>query len=456
MFGMRRRIYQRLPTRILELACCVPYSWLAGRDYRRVLRLCRQFDLLSREEILAYQQKELGDLLRFAVDEVPYYRKYGSAVTKFKPFDALKEFPLNTKPEVQQHLTELTARCNIPHHQARTSGTSGNQLTFYEDDITYPREMGYMHSQWKRVGYCPCRRKAVFRDITLRRKIPGVYWQYNPIHNELQFSPFHMSEANLPLYLERLIQYKPHFLHGYPSAIDILAEYILRNDSTRLLPPVQCALLGSEGCTATQRERIAEAFRTRVFTWYGHSERTVLGGECERSSYYHHFPGYGVLEILKSDGSQVDCDGEGEIVGTGFLNRYMPLIRYRTDDYAIRRTYHCRCGRQWDRFSDVISRRNTDGCVVGKSGQRFSLVMLETPSQVFRNVIRFQYYQERQGGLHIRIMANAKFRADEARIIVEEHRKRFLDEMDIDIEYVDNIPLTKSGKQLWIVSQLNK
>ncbi len=455
MFGLQRQIYEQLPTCVRQLLCRVPYSWLAGREYRQVLRHCRQFDFLSREEVVAYQQKELGNLLRYVVDRVPFYGKYRAAVTRFKPFDALKEFPFMTKPDVQQHLAELTACCDIPHHPARTSGTSGNQLTFYEDDATYFREMGYIHSQWQRIGYSSRCRKATFRDITLRRRIPGVYWKYNPIHNELQFSPFHMSEANLPPYLERLIQYKPHFLHGYPSAIDILAQYVLEANSRRRLPPIQGALLGSEGCTALQRERIAEAFRTRVFTWYGHSERTVLGGECEHSDYYHHFPGYGVLEIVQPDGRPVACDDEGEIVGTGFLNRFMPLVRYRTDDYAVRRTDRCPCHRRWDRFSNVISRRNTDGYVIGKSGQKFSLVMLETPSRVFRNVIRFQYYQKKRGELRIRMIVSARFGQEEERMILEEHRKRLLDEMDIRAEYVHDIPLTPAGKQRWIVSEVD-
>jgi phenylacetate-CoA ligase len=410
---------------------------------------------MSREAILAYQERELSDLLSYVVDNVPFYRKYRSAVARLKPCDALKEFPLMTKLDVREHLGELTASSNIPHHQARTSGSSGNQLTFYEDDTTYSREMGYMHSQWQRVGYSPHCRKAMFRDIPFRQKMRGIYWQANPIHNELQFSIFHMSEVNLPLYLERLIQYKPHFLHGYPSAIDVLAEYILRVDGAKLLPPIKCALLGSEGCSAMQRERISQAFRTRIFTWYGHSERTVLGGECECSDYYHHFPGYGVLEIVKSDGSPVACDEEGEIVGTGFLNRFMPLVRYRTDDYAVRRTYVCECSRKWDRFSNVIGRRDTDGYVIGKSGRRFPLVMLETPSRAFRNVIRFQYYQRKCGELHIRMMVNANFLQGEERMIIEEHRKRFLDEMDLFAEHVRDIPLTPAGKQRWIVSEID-
>jgi len=80
--------------------------------------------------------------------------------------------------------------------------------------------------------------------------------------------------------------------------------------------------------------------------------------------------------------------------------------------------------------------------------------MLETPSRVFRNVIRFQYYQRKRGELRIRMIVNADFRQDEETVIIEAHRRRLLDELDVSAEYVDDIPLTPSGKQRWIISEV--
>ena len=61
------------------------------------------------------------------------------------------------------------------------------------------------------------------------------------------------------------------------------------------------------------------------------SERVALGGECEKNSTYHLMPDYGLVELIKEDGSQCREEGEeGEIVGTSFFNFSMPLIRYKT------------------------------------------------------------------------------------------------------------------------------
>src|SRR5690606_24049033 len=135
-----------------------------------------------------------------------------------------------------------------------------------------------------------------------------------------------------------------------------------------------------------QRERIEAAFNTRVYSWYGHSERVVLAGECESSSSYHHFPDYGILEIIDDQGRLCTKEGErGEIVGTGLLNYCMPLIRYRTGDYATRLESYCACERHWNRFCDVEGHRKQE-MIVTRNGGRVSLAALNMHGDIFEKV----------------------------------------------------------------------
>ncbi len=453
---LARRTYKRAPLSLKQICRVMPYPLMAGRHYRRTLALCRRLDRLSRGQIRAFQERELARLLQFAVAEVPFYRRYAAYVEKYPPFDALRSFPLISKSIVNEHFEELIPGCvdSLPHRRTQTSGSSGNMLVFLEDASTYAREMGYMHAQWYRVKYTPRSRKATFRD-TLSKLKPGMFWRANPIHNELQFSPFYMSENCLGTYMEKFLRYRPEYVHGYPSAVDALAEYVLRQNLGPRLPVIKAALLGSEPCSVSQRQRIIRAFNTRVYTWYGHSERVVLAGECECSECYHAFPSYGFLEVLREDGAACREGEEGEIVGTGFLNRSMPLIRYRTDDYAVKHAPSCACGRQWDRFSQVRGRRTNEGYVLSKSGAKISSTALETPSQVFCHVIRFQYYQNKPGELRIRLMPNPNFSAADEQAIKQAHQCRLGAEMDVEIDLVNAIPLTRAGKQRWLISDVD-
>jgi len=453
---LSRKIYQSSPLSIKRLCNFVPYKIIAGRHYRDTLRLCQQSEGWSRKEVIAYQNNQLKQLLQFVIDEVPFYWKYRSLISKYDPFYILKELPIISKLTIQKHFQEFIPRSinKIPHHIVRTSGSSGNQLEFFEDATTYSREMAYIHSQWKKVGYTPRCRKAMFRDITLRKQQPNIFWQLNPIHNELQFSPYHISENHLKGYVEKFIDYRPEFVHGYASAIDTFSEYILRNNLTCFLSPVRAVLLGGEACLPNQRARILHALKGKIYTFYGHSERVVSGGECEYSQFYHFFPSYGIVEVIADDGSICQIGEEGEIVGTGFLNRSMPLIRYRTDDYAILQEPYCKCGRFWDRVSDLRSRRSIEGYVIGKTGTKITSAALETPSDAFHKVIRLQYFQNKPGELRIRVLPNPMFSTDDEMKIIDAHKKRMWGEMDIVIDLVKDIPLTARGKQRLIISEM--
>jgi len=451
-----KKIYPILSPFLKAIIKNTPYAWIAGGKYRNVLQICKKIEIMPRQEIVALQEKLLGDTLQFAVAEVPFYKPYKHAVEKFKPFDAIKEFRFITKDEVQRNWNNLQPACirKIPHHQGTTGGSSGNQLIFLEDDSTYAQEMGFMHSQWQRVGYSARCRKATFRGVQFNKITEKVFWQENPIHNELQFSPFHVSEGNLKLYFDKLFSYAPEFLHGYPSAIDVLAEYAIRQNLPKL-QSLKAILLGSEPCTEMQRVRITKAFGKPIYTWYGQSERLILGGECEYSRKYHSFPNYGYLEIIKEDGDTVKPGDRGEIIGTAFLNRSMPLIRYRTDDTAIMVGEPCPCGRAWDLFSDVIGRWNIE-CIYGRSGAKISAAAINMHGDLFNNVIRVQYYQDVIGEVVIRVIPNDAFSEEDEKRIIQEHNRKFWGELKVIVQLVNDIPLTASGKHRRIVCSVSK
>ncbi len=447
-FPVKRRIYEALPSGLTRVVNLIPFSWVAGRAYRAVMARHDRFRMASREEVLAYQERALGETLEFVTEQVPAYRSLRSTVERLKPFEALREFPVLAKSALQTDMKSFLPRDleKIPHYETTTGGTSGNQLRLLVDDASQSVETAFVHRLWSRVGYTPRCRKATFRGVPFPNLRPGIYWQSNPIYNELQFSPFHMSESTLGLYVDELVRYDPGYFHGYPSAIDLLAEYVLRHDLTRLFERVRAVLLASEGCSPAQTERMERAFDARVFPMYGHSERVIIAGECEETSVYHSTPDYGVTEIVREDGSPCTEHGQrGELVGTGLLNRSLPLVRYRTGDFATLAESDCECGRHWDRFTDIEGRWKQD-MLDGRSGSRMSIAALNMHGEIFEHVARYQYYQDEPGRCVLRVMTTPGFsEADEAAIL-EAYRAKVGDELDMSVEVVDDIPLTERGK----------
>ena len=452
----KRRLYESLPLSVKRAVSLVPYSWISGKEYRSVCRRGRWFDRASRRELLDAQERRLGEVLRFAVNEVPAYEQFRPVVERLKPREALKAFPFLDKDTLQRDMRRYVPRTFdlLPHYELSTGGTSGNQLKLHLDDSSHSIEMGFVHRFWSEMGYTPRHRKATFRGVSFPRLPKDVFWQRNPIYNETQFSPFHMNEATLPAYVAEFIRYRPRYLHGYPSAIDTLAEYIIRKDLASFLPKVSAAFLTSEACSETQRERIERAFRTRAFSWYGHSERIIFGGECTESTAYHHVPDYGILEIIDERCAPCEREGErGELVGTGLNNRCMPLIRYRTGDYAARLQAKCECGRFWDRFTDVEGRWKQD-VIIGKNGTRISLTALNMHGPLFDRVVRFQYFQDVAGLCELRVLVAPGFTEADRSAIAAAYAAKAGGEIQFVVRIVNEIALTVRGKLKLLDSRL--
>lgn len=454
-YRLKKKLYESLPDWLKAPVGWASFDILAGRPYRRTLERGRWIDRAGREELVAYQKNALATMLDFACDQVPAYRKFRGEVDRLPPFEALKAFPLLHKEVLQGSIGMYLPGDfdRIPHYRCTTGGTTGNQLTFYLDDDSQSVEMAFMHRQWARVGYTPRCRKATFRGVEFHNLGNGVYWQKNPIYNELQFSPYHMNDSTLPLYLKRLVKYRPSYLHGYPSAISLLADYLLRKGTDLSGLSLRAVLLGSEAVYSDQRALIERAFSTRVFSWYGHSERIVLGGECEETTAYHHFPDYGVLEIVDERGNAAKEGGYGELVGTGLLNRSLPLIRYRTGDRARRLPSRCKCGRCFDRFDEVEGRWKQE-YVIGRNDSRISLAALNIHGPVFDRVRRYQYYQNTPGVMELRVMAAEGFGEEDIKRLSVAIARKLGDELTVNVKVVADIPLTKRGKCRRLIQEI--
>jgi phenylacetate-CoA ligase len=222
-----------------------------------------------------------------------------------------------------------------------TGGTMGVPLGFYTMRHAGGRERAFMFAQWERVGFHYFERRAMLRGTPIKR---ARHWQYDPSERSYVFSNFHMTVQNVMEYARVMKEKRLPYLHSYPSAVIDFAR--LLQDQAIEPPPFKAILASSETVYPGQREFVEDVFGARLFSWYGHSEDVVLAGECEVSSDYHIFPEYSVVEVLKEDHSPALREDEaGELVGTALDNFAMPLIRYRTDDWAVIGRARCPCGR---------------------------------------------------------------------------------------------------------------
>jgi phenylacetate-CoA ligase len=261
-----------------------------------------------------------------------------------------------------------------------------------------------------------------------------------------------MTPDFLESYLKKLKQFKISYIQAYPSAISIFARFILENEFNQL-PPIRAILAGSENLYPSQRKLIENAFKCRVFSWYGHAEKAALAGECENNKYYHIFPEYGYLELLGKDGNKITNDREiGEIVVTGFNNFATPFIRYRTSDLGVFSKDKCTCGRQYQLLKRIEGRLQE--LIVSKTDRLISMTAINMHSNVFDNVRQFQFYQDKKGEIVLNLVKKKSYTQKDTECIKNELQKKLGNDMGLNFHFVENINRTKNGKYRFLIQKL--
>lgn len=436
----------------------IPYEKRLGQEFKKTYNFLKESQWWSKKQHEEYQMMEIEKLIKYSYEYIPYYTQLfnerGLKPGHIQNFNDLKQVPYLTKEIVKNNLdkmisTKYNSR-NISY--VTTGGSTGEPMGFYEDKrLSNSLEWAYITSQWSRVGYDI---NKINKCVILRGDIPnnGLY-QFKGY--DLILSSYKLTENNMLEYLQLIEKFNPHFMQAYPSAIYILSEFILKNNIKINLTNMKAILCGSENLYDFQRKKISQAFNVRVYSWYGHSEKCCLAGECEEKNNYHIFSEYGYVELLNDRNEEATKEGEsGEIICTGFNNYVMPFIRYKTGDIAINTNITCSCGRNYKSLKSVKGRKQE--IIITKNGSK---VMLTGSYKIFDRISEYieagQFYQEKQGCLELRIIKKNNYTNVISDYINTEIKNKFGKDIDLKIIYVDSIKRTSRGKQKFLVQKLD-
>jgi len=437
----------------------IPHRYRLGNVFWDTYSFLQESQWWSGEKLEEYQMQQLSKLLHHAYKNIPYYRKVFDE-KRIKPidiqnFDDLRKLSYLTKEIVQNNLKDLVAR-NYPKSRLQyvtTGGSTGIPLGFYhEKDMSYAKEQAFMLTQWNRVGFKIGDKRIILRGNVIQSADKGKFWEYNPIDKTLILSSYHMTDETLPKYIKKIRDFQNDFFYAYPSAITILARF-MKEKNIAPFSNVKVILCGSENLYSWQRNLLEETFQCRVYSWYGHAEQAVLAGECEKSTNYHIFPEYGIVELIDRNSNLIIKEGEsGEIIATGFNNYAMPFIRYRTMDLGTWSNKECQCGRKYQLLENIEGRLQE--LIITKNNRLISMTAINMHSDVFDNVKQFQFYQDIPGKVTFNIIRKDTYTEEDTAKIYQELMKKLGDNMELEIAFVNNIPRTSRGKYKFLIQKL--
>jgi phenylacetate-coenzyme A ligase PaaK-like adenylate-forming protein len=425
----------------------------SGRKLREMVAASRSW---SRQEVSAYQTRQLVQIITQCGRAVPYYRdlfaKAGIEPAKFQALTDLQRIPLLPKDTVRRERTHLMAQGASPYWIQHTSGSTGTPVVVHVDQRTYQLVDALLTDHEATCGVASTDLRATFagRMVQPAENLTPPFWRYNHAGRQILFSAYHLSEQTLPAYVAELARRNPAELIGYPSAIATVAAHITASGQRGVVRP-RVVITNSETLFAWQREIIESAFACPVMDYYGSAETVVFAPQCGAGA-YHFSPLLGIAEIVDEAGQPAPPGQVGKLVCTTLSNHVMPLVRYAIGDDAVRLEGPCACGSALDGAREIIGRHDDtimtpDGRSVGRMDHIFKGVT---------GIQECQIVQEARDLVRLVLVADAEFDARQETLLRHNARVRLTDAVRVEISRVKEIPRSRAGKFRGVVSRLDR
>jgi phenylacetate-CoA ligase len=385
---------------------------------------------------LAMNERSIERLAQYVRHVAGFIRPNFNALAMVRDLsDCIDKNNVRSDPETYIRSRSLAT---LVRNRIKTSGTTGQALTITQDYWAVVREEAFVYRQLRWIGYHHRDRRVWLRgDIVCSSTSSAeVYGCRDWWSNTLMLSSYHISTRTASRYVDSIARFDPVLIQGYPSSMYALASWMVATGTDYRGSSLRGVVTSSETLTPEMRECIERAFNCRVFDWYGQAERVTAIGTCEYGG-RHVLTDYGLVELIAVD------DGLHELVGTGYNNRAMPLVRYRTGDRVALALgpETCPCGRVFPLVERVVGR--SDKTITLSDGRKIG--RLDHVFKGMENVVEGQVAY--RGGDHfvLRVVPGPRWSGCDAEILVMNLVTR-VSNVTAVVEVVDSIPRGANGK----------
>ena len=242
--------------------------------------------------------------------------------------------------------------------------------------------------------------------------------------------------------MEKIREFQPNMIIGYPSAIKILGELAHEGEvDLKVLRVVSCG----EPLGASLRKYLEDTFQAKVVNFYGASESLALGAELTGEDGMYLFDDMNVIEVE-----------EGAIYLTSLYNFAQPLIRYRISDRLSLREGE-RAEYPFTKVESVQGRSEDLLWFENRRGEREFLHPLAVEGFCVEGLLDYQFRRQDKNAFEML----AEISGEERKEVVRKEmlqkmgkilREKRLDEVEFRVRFVREIlPDSVTGKKKLIV-----
>ena len=410
------------------------------------------FDLMSPDDRFQQQSKRLSELLKHAVQHVPFYQRIGITASEISASNAkevLTQFPFIDRHAIQREPEAFIAINASALIEDATGGSTGTPLTFYVDRLTQQAREASLYWSDHLAGWRYGQRIAMLwgsdRDVSsaLSKWRSGFRWW---VDNRRWYNTFNMGPDMMEAYHIGMSRFQPHIIVSYAGSMATFARY-LEQQGLRPQYPRTSIITSAEKLTREMRETIERVFPVSVFDRYGNREAGAIAAECAGHAGLHinEYDFFLERDVLPENGA-------GQLVMTYLRNKAMPLIRYRTGDLIEPiETRTCPCGWTGPSLS-AVQGREVD-LIKTESGR---WVHGEYFTHLFygqKGIVQFQFVQESLNEYTLLLKVDKKYTSLEDSVRAE-IQEVIGDASHLEVKCVETIPTTQSGKHKFTISRL--
>lgn len=392
------------------------------------------------EENKIAQDNNLNDVLKFASTMVPYYSNLNSI--------ELTEFPVVNKNIIRDNLEQFIAKGQFTENliEVVTSGSTGTPFRVYHDKNKKNRNTADTFYFANQAGFSLGEKLVYFKiwtQVNSKSKIKSF------IQNIDMQDVMDMSDKKIDSLVKILKRDKANKgILGYASALEAICRFLDSNNCQVRIPRINSVIAMSEGLNSYTKEACKKYFSTNVVSRYSNVENGILAQQIKNDTsnvFVINWASY-FIEVLELESNNIVPLGKpGRIVVTDLYNYAMPMIRYDTGDIGIL---------NWDfnKKRKVLS--NVEGrkmdMVYDTSGNLISSFTITNNMWLYTEIKQYQFIQRSEKHYLFKLNLNEKFTREEQ--LINEFKGYLGQNSEIEIEYVDEIPLLNSGKRRKVVN----
>ncbi len=386
----------------------------------------------------------IKELLDTAVNSTKFY-------TPYKSYKSLQDFPVVDKLIIKNNFEDINILpINSPNLlEASSSGSTGTPFKVYQtkrkakrnkaDVIFFATSVGYSIGDqllFVRLWMKKYRKSALFKKLI------------NIIEIDVEHD---LTDDKLGALLTKIQEDKQTkgFI-GYPSGFEKVCKYLDKLKSGPLDCNITSIIATSERLYDDVRDEMEYYFKSPVVSRYSNEENGILSQQMLGDKAFTINWASFYIEILDVNEDRPARPGElGRIIVTDLYNLATPLIRYDTGDLGKFCNYE---NDSIPKF-EIVSGRKKD-TLYNTTGEIVNSFVVHAGLTKFPELNQFQIIQHNKKEYTFKINIDSKFIREYE--LISYYKSYLGTDSEINLDYVDEIPLLSSGKRRIIINLFNE